>query len=122
MNELIKIEQHNGIQTVNARDLWEGLESNRQFGIWIQEKLDMFIEGTDFLTILLESTGGRPRREYYLTLDTAKHIAMLERNDKGRAIRQYFIDVENTTRIQSGIQDDVKMKKQALEVMTWLIS
>ena len=98
MNELIKVEQREGRQTVNARDLWEGLESKRQFGNWIQDRLEGFESGKDFLTELLESTGGRPAVEYYLTLDTAKHLAMLERNEKGRAIRQYFIEIENTAR------------------------
>jgi len=98
MNGLIKVEQREGRQTVNARDLWEGLESKRQFGNWIQDRLEGFEAGKDFLTELLESTGGRPAVEYYLTLDTAKHLAMLERNEKGRAIRQYFIEIENTAR------------------------
>jgi anti-repressor protein len=98
MNELIKIEQHNGIQTVNARDLWEGLESRQQFGDWIKTRLDGFVEGTEYLFHKVMNNPGRPIVEYYLTIDTAKHIAMLERNDKGREIRQYFIEVENKAR------------------------
>jgi len=98
MTELIKIEQRNGIQTVNARDLWEGLESRRQFGDWIKDRLFIgFIQEQDF-TVHKFVNGKATQIDYYLTIDTAKHIAMLERNDKGREIRQYFIDVENMAR------------------------
>jgi len=97
MNELIKIEQREGRQTVNARDLWEGLESKRQFGNWIQDRLEGFTQEQDF-TVNKFVNGKSTQIDYYLTIDTAKHIAMLERNDKGRAIRQYFIEVENRAR------------------------
>ena len=98
MNDLIKIEEREGQQTVNARELWDKLESKRDFSNWVAERIDGFIEGQDFTTILLESTGGRPKKEYYLTIDTAKHLAMLERNEQGKAIRQYFIEVEKKAR------------------------
>jgi anti-repressor protein len=98
MNDLIKIEVRGGIQTVNARDLWQRLNSKQEFANWIKSRLEDFIDGQDFLTILSKSTGGRPSTEYYLTIDTAKHCAMLEHNDKGREIRQYFIDFEKKTR------------------------
>ena len=42
--------------------------------------------------------GGRPKVEYIITLELAKHIAMLEKNEIGRHIRQYFIDFEDTHR------------------------
>lgn len=92
--ELIKIESKNGIDTVNARELWNKLGVKKDFSDWIKNRLDGFSEGLDFSTIQGKSTGGRPSSEYYLTLDTAKHICMLERNEKGRQIRQYFIEVE----------------------------
>lgn len=93
--ELIKIEEREGIKTVNARDLWVSLESKQDFSNWITARSEGFIEGADFTIILLESSGGRPKKEYFIALDMAKHLAMLERNEQGRKIRQYFIDVEN---------------------------
>ena len=97
MNELIKIEERDGKQTVNARELWIGVESKRQFSDWIKERLDGFIPEIDF-TVHRFVNGKATQIDYYLTLDTAKHLAMLERNDKGMLIRQYFIEVEKKAR------------------------
>jgi len=96
MTELVKIEQRGGIETVNARDLWKALESKQQFGDWIKTRLELFSENTDYLIhkSMNNPLGGRPTVDYYLTIDTAKHLCMLERNEIGKKIRQYFIDVE----------------------------
>ena len=53
-----------------------------------------FTEGTDFSSFLSESTGGRPATDHQLTIPMAKEICMLQRNEKGRQFRQYFISVE----------------------------
>ena len=100
MNDLIKIEEREGQQTVNARELWEKLESKQQFADWIKNRLEGFTEKSDYLVhkIMNNLIGGRPNIEYYLTIDTAKHLAMLERNEQGKAIRQYFIEVEKKAR------------------------
>ena len=101
MNELFSLVNSalNGeaIQTVSARELHEFLESKRQFANWIQEQIDSygFIEGEDFLTNLLKTpNGGRPRIEYHISLDMAKELSMVERNDKGKQARLYFIECE----------------------------
>lgn len=96
MNELIKIEERDGIETVNARELHEFLESGRQFSNWITQRIDSygFVEGEDFITELLKSSGGRPSKEYYISIDMAKELSMVENNEKGKEARQYFIAVE----------------------------
>ena len=53
-----------------------------------------FIEGTDFCSFLSESTGGRPAQDAQLTIEMAKEICMLQRNEKGKQARQYFIQLE----------------------------
>ena len=87
------------ISAANARELWKFLESKRQFSNWIQDRIKEygFEEGKDFLTTLLKSTG-RPRRDYFITLDMAKELAMVENNERGRAARRYFIEVEKEFR------------------------
>lgn len=100
-NGLIKVYENDmQEQIVNARELHERLESKRDFSNWITDRIEKysFIENIDFTTILLKSTGGRPRTEYALTLDTAKEIAMVENNEQGRKIRRYFIEVEKKAR------------------------
>ena len=87
-------------QLVNARELWENLHVGRDFATWIKDRIERygFIEGTDFSPIQRKSTGGRPATEYFLTMDMAKEIAMVENNEIGRMIRKYLIEVEKRYR------------------------
>lgn len=96
MNEIIKVNQDNPERlTVSGRDLHEALEVETPYTMWIQRMIEYgFTEGEDFLTILLESTGGRPSTDHQLTIAMAKEIAMLQRTDKGKQVRQYFIQIE----------------------------
>ncbi|WP_392559368.1 antA/AntB antirepressor family protein [Orbus mooreae] len=91
------------IQTVNARDLHSYLESKQHFTNWIQSRIADygFIEGKDFLINLLKTpNGGRPSKEYFITIDMAKELSMVERNEKGKQARQYFIDCEKKSKQQ----------------------
>jgi phage anti-repressor protein len=98
-NELPLITSNNEL-LVDARLLHEKLKSRRQFGNWISDRIKDydFQEGKDFITNLLKSTGGRKAKEYHLTLDMAKELAMLERNEVGKQIRRYFIEAEKELR------------------------
>lgn len=84
---------------VNARELHAFLESGWKFADWIKDRLEKygFSRGDDyevFLEIQKNPKGGRPTTEYLLTMDTAKEIAMVENNEKGRQVRRYFIECE----------------------------
>ncbi|GAA5110912.1 antA/AntB antirepressor family protein [Bartonella jaculi] len=100
MNTLIPISEQivgqETVQTVNARELHTFLEVKTSFKDWIIRRIQdcKFKEGYDFCSFLSESSGGRPSKDYHLTLDMAKHLSMIERNDKGHEARQYFIKCE----------------------------
>jgi len=95
MIELIKITEQNGQKVVSARDLHNYLEVDTPLSMWMPRMIEYgFDEGKDFITFLLESTGGRPSTDYALTLDMAKEISMLQRSEKGKTARQYFIACE----------------------------
>lgn len=53
-----------------------------------------FEAGKDFCSKMSESTGGRPAIDYQITVDMAKQICMIQRSEKGRQYRQYFLDLE----------------------------
>ncbi len=105
MNELIKVtENGKGEQSVDARELHGFMESRQDFSDWIKGRTLKygFIDSTDFSINLGKtiSNTGRPRKEYILTLDMAKELAMVENNSKGKEARQYFIAVEKAFKEQ----------------------
>jgi phage anti-repressor protein len=84
---------------VDARKLHQRLKSKQQFADWIKSRTsNPFVEGEDFFINLRKSTGGRPEMDYSLTMDTAKHICMMERNEVGYKFRKYFIEAEKELR------------------------
>lgn len=95
-NELIKITKDvNGNSVVSGRDLHDFLEVKTAYKDWFPRMCEYgFIDGKDFSSILSESTGGRPRVDHAMTLDMAKEISMIQRTEKGKQARQYFIEVE----------------------------
>ena len=113
MEELIKVTtQSNGNQVVSARHLHSFLEVATDFKDWMPRMLEYgFEEGKDFSTFLSESTGGRPSKEYIISLDTAKEISMIQRTDKGRQARKYFIECERI------IKENIIKPRTHLEVL-----
>ena len=107
MNEIITISQtminNTEVNAVNARDLHEVLESDTKFSDWIKRRLDETdaILNADYIIVsqkreTITEYGKKASiiTEYILTTDIAKEIAMLERNEKGKQVRRYFIEVE----------------------------
>ncbi|WP_302826165.1 phage antirepressor KilAC domain-containing protein [Anaerofustis stercorihominis] len=96
MNELIKINYENDRPTVLGRDLHKMLEVKTPYDKWLPRMCEYgFTDNIDFSTFLSESTGGRPRLDHQLTIEMAKEICMIQRSEKGKQIRQYFIEVES---------------------------
>lgn len=110
------------IQTVSARELHAFLEIGKDFTTWIKDRVAQygFIEGQDFAIYLLPSFGekgqGRDLKEYAITIDMAKELSMVERNERGKQARAYFIECERKLRQASQIDlsDPVKLRNALL--------
>lgn len=114
--------QNEQVQTVDARQLHGFLESKKQFADWIKNKVvdeDLFTEGQDYILLHQKvkqvGHGGHNRKDYALTIDTAKHLSMMERTAKGKQARQYFIECEKVAKgiSQPAIESD---RRELLEL------
>jgi len=107
-NEIIPIYGSNNERIVNARELHEFLQVKDKFATWIIRRIEKygFIEDEDYIRVSRKcetSTGATVSKEYYLKMDTAKEIAMVQNNEKGRYIRKYFIQIEKDFKQQNSI-------------------
>ena len=95
-SELLRIDYTNVDRpTVLGRDLHEALEVQTAYKDWFPRMCEYgFEEGKDFSSILSKSTGGRPQQNHQLTISMAKELCMLQRTQKGKECREYFIKVE----------------------------
>ena len=126
MNELIQVAERQigdgAVQTVNARDLHAFLEVGKDFSTWIKGRIEQygFVEHHDFVTFdAAPQNGGAGNRghrvEYAISLDMAKELAMVERNDKGKQARLYFIECErrakaNVIDITTALAEPAKLR------------
>ncbi len=134
MNTLIEIKEQaidkEIVQTVNARDLHAFLEAKRDFSNWIKDRITRynFIEGQDFIKTQdlrspnLASAKSRAviAINYYLTLDRAKELSMLENNQKGREARLYFIECEKRVKQVVTPQIDYSSPKAMIGFLNYL--
>lgn len=98
MNELIKITYNNDRPAVSARDLHDFLEVGARFNDWFPRMCEYgFTEGEDYYSFLsnrADGLSGKPRQDAVLTIDMAKELCMIQRNEKGKQARQYFLQIE----------------------------
>lgn len=96
MENLITVNYDNERPLVSARELHEFLGVKTAYKDWFPRMCEYgFTEGEDFCSKMSESTGGRPRQEHYISIEMGKEICMLQRNEKGKQARQYFIQLES---------------------------
>lgn len=100
MNELLKVDLDK--QTVSARELHEQVGSTERFSAWFERQLQYgFAENEDYTTVKVltevKNNGGVQQREltdHNLTVDMAKQICIVQKNDRAKKVRQYLIDLE----------------------------
>ena len=98
MNVLIPINYDGEQPTVSARALHTGLEISKRFSVWFETNSQGFVENEDYTSVLsgtvVNNGAHREIQDYSLSVDMAKHICLMSRTEKGKQIRQYFIDLE----------------------------
>ena len=107
------------LNSVNARDIHNYLQVKTRFNDWINRAITKydFKENIDFYSFL-SKTSGRPEKEYIVTMDMAKELAMLENNPKGRETRKYFINCEKELQKSSpyaALQEIATFQKRQLD-------
>lgn len=95
-NVVIPLTENDGVQAVMGRDLHAFLEVKERYNDWFPRMVDYgFSAGQDFTETSVKPNGaGRPRIDHIVSLDMAKEISMIQRTDKGKQARQYFIECE----------------------------
>lgn len=122
MNTMIQIHYENADRpTVSGRELWEALEVKTDYPHWFDRMTEYgFSEGKDYQTFLsdrVDGKAGKPRTDHQLTIPMAKELCMLQRTEKGKFWRQYFINVEEKWNSPEAIMaralqlSNVKMKQ-----------
>jgi len=101
---------------VNARNLQKFLNNKREFAHYIKDRLIGFEEGIDFDKIVKPHKNNK--KEYFLTVETAKHLAMIERNKRGKQARNYFIQAEKKLRQLQGVKPLTKIEILELALQT----
>ena len=95
MNDLIAINYDNETPTVSGRELHAALGVETRYNDWFSRMCEYgFREGKDFYSFLSKSDGGRPSTDHTLSIQMAKELCMLQRSEKGKQFRQYFIAIE----------------------------
>ena len=116
MNELINVKNENGELLVSARELHKGLGIKTQYTKWIDRMFEYgFEENIDYITISQKRLTAQGNETTYvdhiLKLDCAKEISMIQRSEKGKQIRRYFIE-----RAKVWIKEQEEKQKLLLEI------
>lgn len=98
IEKLLPVDLNSERPTVLARDLYEFLGVSTRFNDWFPRMCEYgFWEGIDYYSFLSNRSDGRPgkpKQDAQLTISMAKEICMLQRNERGKQARQYFLKIE----------------------------
>lgn len=119
------------VNSVNLRDLHEKLESKQDFQSWFKkqsEALEHYEEGVDYIRMTKDKNHSwvevkkslnlqGKQAEYIVSLDMAKHLAMLSKTQKGREVRKYFIEAEKklTSQLPQNFSEALRMLANEVE-------
>ena len=103
-------------RTVNARDLHAALQIKSEFRNWIKNRIADFgfIENQDFVTVGKNLPNGGKIKEYFISINMAKELCMVERNEKGKQARLYFIECERVAKQKLAAQPALPSYSEAL--------
>lgn len=121
MQQLIQIttDPKNG-NVVSARELYEFLEVQTDFSDWCKRMFEYgFEENKDYSLLKIGERKAHNKTDYALTIDTAKEISMLQRSEKGKQIRNYFIEAEKQLRLQGHKQHLLPPMSMTLQLAEW---
>lgn len=115
MNELVKVTtSENGEQLVSGRELYKYLDVKDNYSDWFKRMaMYGFVENVDFISLTEKSDkpqGGRPSTDHAMKLDMAKEVSMIQRTDKGKEARLYFIEIEKQHKLDtSNLSPELQM-------------
>ena len=121
-NEVVPVyETDTGEKVVDGRELHTVLQSKQDFSTWVKKRLAECdaVENTDYELLhnsVEQVSGTKYRIDYTIKLDTAKEMAMLERNEIGKRVRKHFIEIEN--RYKQHVIDRTKLSMQTQVMMS----
>jgi len=102
MKNFPEVINKNGKNAVNARELWIYMDVKTRFNDWIAGRIKKydFTEGIDFILLTEKIVSGNNARsnEYYISIDMAKELSMIENNKWGKKARKHFIEREKEAR------------------------
>ena len=101
-------------ETIDCRILHDQLKIETKYSMWVGRLVQKygFEHGLDFCTILGKSNGGRPKKEYHITIDMAKQICMLDKSKTGMKVRKSYLELEKRVRRQEAIREAGKLSRR----------
>jgi len=100
------------VESVDLREVYDALEIGSKYSTWAQRQLDYFEDTVDFIALHTDETPINTPHIYIVTIDTAKHIALMSQTAKGKEVRGYFIELEKQ------FNDPKYIMKKALAIAT----
>lgn len=116
-NELVPVyEASTGEKVVYGSELHEVLGAPSVYREWVKRRLSDIdaIENEDFQGVEISTPSGQTKKDHIIKLDTAKEMAMLERNEKGKQVRRYFIQVEKKYKAASLATQELSPQLQVM--------